>query len=300
MTRIVSIGECMVEMAPTSDAGTYRMGFAGDTMNTAWYLRRLLGRQDRIDYFTAVGDDNVSNQMVAFLDEAGIGTAHILRRKGQTVGLYMIQLADGERSFSYWRGQSAARTLAQDEGALAQALEGADIAYFSGITLAILAEDDRHRLCDALHGFRVAGGAVVFDTNLRPALWDSSAQMTRAVMESAAISDTVLPSHDDESTWFGDADPAATAERYARKGASTVVVKNGSGPMHAWQDGEVVNYTPDAVAQVVDSTAAGDSFNAGFLAAQIAGKPLDQSVRAGAQLAAKVVSHRGALVTDLG
>lgn len=299
MIRIVSIGECMVEMAPTGDTGTYLMGFAGDTMNTAWYLRRLLDARDQVDYLTAVGDDSVSDQMVAFLDEAGLGMDHIIRRSKRTVGLYMIQLSDGERSFSYWRGQSAARTLAQDQDHLMQALMGADIAYFSGITLAILTEEDRRRLLDALRSFRAKGGEAVFDTNLRPALWDSPAQMTKAVMEAAAISDTVLPSHDDEATWFGDTDLAATARRYADTGAKTVVVKNGSGPMHAWQQGKTVDVTPAPVDRVVDSTAAGDSFNAGFLAAQIAGRSLDQSLQAGAQLAAKVVSHRGALVRDL-
>lgn len=299
MTRVLSIGEAMVEMAPSAQAGEYRMGFAGDTMNTAWYLRRLLPETDAVDYLTAVGTDAVSDQMVAFLEAAGIGTAHVARRPDLTVGLYMIQLQDGERSFSYWRGQSAARTLAEDARTLTQAMTGADITYFSGITLAILPRDDRQRLLDALRGFRAQGAEVVFDPNLRPRLWVGPAQMTEAVMQAAAVSDTILPSHEDEATWFGDADPLETAKRYAGAGARMVIVKNGPGRILAWAEGKTSRHDPVPVSDIVDTTAAGDAFNAGFLAGRIAGTPLAQSIHAAAALSAKVIQSRGALVSSI-
>lgn len=296
MTRIVAIGECMIEMAPTGSAGDYRMGFAGDTMNTAWYLRRLLGEADQIDYVTAVGTDAASDQMVSFLRDAGLGTDHIARRENRTVGLYAIQLENGERSFSYWRGQSAARTLAADSAFLERALDGADVAYLSGITVAILPEQDRLRLLSALTTFRESGGTVVFDPNLRPKLWTSPGEMTAAIMQVAAVSSIVLPSHEDEAEWFGDADTAATATRYAKAGAQTVLVKNGPGQMLALVDGETSWHSPEVVETVVDTTAAGDSFNAGYLAAMLQGAPLAAAVAAGASLGAKVIQARGALV----
>ncbi|MFZ3582400.1 sugar kinase [Loktanella sp. DJP18] len=296
MTRILSIGECMVEMAPTAAPGEFRMGFAGDTMNTAWYLRRLLPATDSVDYLTAVGTDGISEQMIAFLTDAGLGIAHVQRRSDRTVGLYMIQLAAGERSFSYWRGQSAARTLAQDDIALERALSQADIAYVSGITLAILPEDDRARLMTALAAHRAGGRQVVFDPNLRPHLWQDTDVMTAAVMQAARISDIVLPSHDDEVTWFGDADVAATARRYADAGATCVVVKNGPGPMLSLEDGKSQEHAPAKVDRVVDTTAAGDSFNAGYLAARIAGADQATAITRASELAARVIGARGALV----
>lgn len=296
MTRLLCIGECMVEMAPTEEAETYRMGFAGDTMNTAWYLRRLLGPETRVDYFTAVGTDAASDQMIAFLQEAGIGTLHVQRRPDLTVGLYMIQLDKGERSFSYWRGQSAARTLAQDTVALRDALDEADLAYFSGITIAILPKDERAGLLDALSHFKEGGGHVVFDPNLRPKLWPSPDEMTAAIMEAAAVSTTALPSFDDEAEWFGDADTAATAQRYAQAGAQTVLVKNGPGPILALKEGQTSWHPPQKIDRVVDTTAAGDSFNAGYLAAVLGGAPLAEAVSGGAALAATVIKSRGALV----
>jgi 2-dehydro-3-deoxygluconokinase len=299
VSRIVSIGECMVELAPTGDAGTFRMGFAGDTMNTAWYLRRRLPGGGAggwaVDYLTAVGTDGVSDRMVAFLAETGIGTGHIARRVDRTVGLYLIELgAGGERSFAYWRGQSAARTLASDPAALAVALGGARVAYLSGITLAILPEDDRARLLAALAAFRAGGGTVAFDPNLRPRLWPSGDAMCAAVMQAAAVADIALPSFEDEARWFGDADPAATLARYG--GVATVVVKDGAGPV-LWRDGaETGQHATAPVAEVVDTTAAGDSFNAGFLAARLTGAATAAAVSAGAALAARVIAGRGALV----
>ena len=296
MTRVVAIGECMVELAPADAPGAFRMGFAGDTMNTAWYLRQLLPATDSVDYMTVVGRDAVSDQMVGFLSDAGLGVDHVRRHPDRTVGLYMIQLDAGERSFSYWRGQSAARTLAQDPAHLDAALAGQPMAYVSGITLAILSPDDRTRLLDALQDLRGRGGRVVFDPNLRPRLWEDATTMTDTVMAAARLSDTVLPSHDDEATWFGDADPAATAQRYAAAGAGCVIVKNGAGPMVAFEDGQHSAHEPVPARAIVDTTAAGDSFNAAYLAARLQGAPLAAAVRAGATLAARVIGARGALI----
>ncbi|SLN20153.1 sugar kinase [Roseisalinus antarcticus] len=296
MTRIAAIGECMIEMAPTGPAGLYRMGFAGDTLNTAWYLRQLLPAADRIDYVTAVGRDAASDQMLDFLRGADLGVDHIARSSDRTVGLYMIQLQDGERSFSYWRGQSAARTLADDPAALTEALSGADLAVFSGITLAILPPAGREALLEALAELRGRGGTIVFDPNLRPRLWASPSEMTGAITRAAAVSDIALPSHEDEAAWFGDADPEATAARYAGSGVGCVIVKNGPGPVLARVAGVQTWHETQAVETVVDTTAAGDSFNAGYLAAQLQGRSIDEAVAAAAGLAGRVIRSHGALV----
>lgn len=296
MTRLVALGECMVEMSPIATERQFCMGFAGDTLNTAWYLRRLLGPDYQIDYFTAVGTDVVSEHMINFLKQAGIGTEHILRRVDKSVGLYMIQLLRGERSFSYWRSDSAARTLAADLLPLQAALKGADFAYFSGITMAILPQEDRNGFLTVLRRFRDSGGCVVFDPNLRPKLWASPQEMTESVMQAAAVSDIVLPSYDDEAQWFGDENPAATLDRYLRVQGGCCVVKNGADRLLVAEGGQCFACDPNPDVRVVDSTAAGDSFNAGFIAAHLQGAGLHDAVQAGASLAAQVVSKRGALV----
>ncbi|WP_346908733.1 sugar kinase [uncultured Roseibium sp.] len=296
MTRnFLAIGECMVEMAPTGE-GTYRLGFAGDTLNTAWYTRRLLPDGWNVSYLTGVGRDSVSDEMLTFFEGAGIGTDLIQRFDDRTVGLYIIQLTDGERSFSYWRSDSAARQLARDGARLDAALAAADVIYFSGITLAILPKEQRGGFLEAVKAARTRGATIAFDPNLRPRLWEAVEIMCASVMEAAAVSDVVLPSFEDEATYFGDAGPMETVNRYTDAGAPLVIVKNGPGEV-LWQvDGAPWTFQVPPVTEVVDTTAAGDSFNAAFLASHLQGADLETSVAAGARLAAQVIGRRGALV----
>ncbi|HMP57243.1 MAG TPA: PfkB family carbohydrate kinase [Novosphingobium sp.] len=167
-TSILSIGEAMVELSTAGQPELWRLGIAGDTLNTAWYLRRQLPLDWQVAYFSRVGLGEFSQKMIDFLNAEGIDTAHIGRDPQREIALYAISLKDGERSFTYWRDTSAARGLADDPEALAQALQGVGIAYFSGITLGILPEAGRAALLAALQTARRAGTPGVFDPNLRP------------------------------------------------------------------------------------------------------------------------------------
>ncbi|MEZ5886858.1 MAG: sugar kinase [Paracoccaceae bacterium] len=297
--RIVTIGECMVELAPLDSPrgeNHYRQGFAGDTFNMAWYLRRLLPTEWLVDYLTALGDDPMSVGMRAFMADAGIGTDHIAIIPGQAPGLYAISPDRGERSFSYWRGQSAARCLAADRARLDRAFDGARALAWSGITLAILPEADRATLLSALSAAQARGSLVIFDPNLRPRLWPDKDSMCRWISRAAAGADIVLPSFEDESAAFGDPSPEATAARYLQGGARQVVVKNGGSEIF-WQGADGTGrYRPPPVADLVDTTAAGDSFNAAFLAALLGDAPLDAAIAAATAVSARVIGQRGALV----
>ncbi|MGP1355816.1 sugar kinase [Roseicyclus sp.] len=293
MRRMLCIGECMLELAPAGEADLYRAGFAGDTFNTAWYARRLAPSELEVAYLTAVGDDAVSDRMERFFRDAGI-VPEVARRAGMSVGLYMVSVRNGERSFSYWRSASAARTLADDLERL-PGLGPDDIAYFSGITLAILPEAGRARLLGAIDRARAEGVRVAFDPNLRPRLWPSAEVMRDAIMEGARRADIALPSFEDEAAWFGDTGIEATAERYAAAGAAVVAVKDGARPVLVRHPGGTERVAPPPAREVVDSTAAGDAFNAGFLVGLEAGLAPAEAARRGCELSARVIAHRGAL-----
>lgn len=294
MTRLLCIGECMLELSPDPEPGVFRTGFAGDTFNTAWYARKLAGPEVTVAYLTAIGTDDISAKLEAFVKAAGI-VPEFLHRPDRTIGLYMINLDKGERSFSYWRDNSAARSLADDLEDL-PGLQPGDIAFFSGITLAILPASGRARLFAALARARARGVCIAFDPNLRPRLWRDDAEMCDLVMQGAGLTDIALPSFDDEARFFGDADPAACAARYHGAGAATVVVKDGAKPVLVHTNDTRLSVAPAPVAQIVDSTAAGDAFNAGFLVGLKAGLSPEQAARRACDVAGRVITQRGALV----
>jgi len=295
MPRFVSVGECMIEMSGGED-GTYRLGYAGDTLNTAWYARARLPKDWDVDYVTALGDDMYSAQMRDFLEKNGLGTSRIQTIENRRPGLYLIHQAHGDRHFTYWRGQSAAKQLADDTDALNAALAGADIAYFSGISLAILNSRARGHLMKALHLARESGARIAFDPNERPVLWTSPEVMASTITAGAILADIVLPTFPDEQALFGDASPEAVAERYMSAGAEEVVVKNGAEPAFVVSRESQGWVAPKPGAKSVDPTGAGDSFNGAYLAARAEGAtPLEAAEKAHA-LAAIVIGHKGALV----
>lgn len=294
--RVLCIGEAMVEFFCRDD-GLWQQGFAGDSLNVAWALRALLPATAQVEYLTRIGTDALSDAMMAMLDQAGIGTEQVQRDPDRTLGLYTIQTdATGERSFAYWRSNSAARGLAADAAALDRALAGVDLVYLSGITLAILPPPDRARLLDALAPRGSRGFRVAFDPNIRPRLWEDMPTACATITAAAQIADILLPTHEDEAMAFGDRDAAATLARYLALGAGVVVVKDGTRPTrYADQDGMgEVPVTP--APHVVDTTGAGDSFNGGFLAALLGGAISRQAIATAQRVAACVVGQRGALV----
>jgi 2-dehydro-3-deoxygluconokinase len=289
-----AIGECMIELS-AREGDLWRMGFAGDTFNAAWYARAVLPAARGVAYVTAVGDDPFSRRLAAFIAGSGLETDRIREVAGARPGLYAITLDGAERAFTYWRGESAARRLADDAAWLEGALAGADMLYFSGITLGILALEARGRLLARLADQRRAGTRIAFDPNFRPALWPDRDEARRAMAEAYGVADIVLPTYEDEAALFGDRSAGATAERIADAGVAEIVVKNGSEPCLIVTGGAQDRIPPVAPEKVVDTTGAGDSFCGAYLAGRLLGMAPVAAARLGHQVAAQVIGVRGAL-----
>ncbi len=292
--EILGIGEAMVEIAPV-ESGRFALGFAGDTLNTCWYLKRIVGDGGQVGYVTRVGADALSGQLLGFLRDSGIETARISRDAERTLGLYLIRLEGAERHFSYWRGQSAARRMADDPAALEEALHGAALIHVSGITLAVIEAAGRRNLFAALAKARAGGALVSFDPNVRRRLWPDEAELRAAMNAMLAGCDIALPSFDDEAGLWGDASPEATVQRIAALGAKEIVVKNGAEAAFVMAPGIAAWVPAVAAPGVRDTTGAGDSFNAGYLAARRLGRAPVEACALAHRLAAEVVRHPGAL-----
>ncbi|MDC0042134.1 sugar kinase [Paracoccaceae bacterium] len=293
--KILSIGECMAEFSPDKQLGKFNLGFAGDTFNTAWYIANNHADVNSA-YFSKVGDDELSDQMLKFMSDNQVDTRYITTVAGSTIGLYLISLVNGERTFSYWRNKSAATFLGQNVDDVGNAMKKQDMIYFSGITLAILDQNSRENLFSCLKSARRAGKKIAFDPNLRPKLWNDKKEMCDVIMAGANLSDIILPSFEDEATWFSDADPLSTLARYQNVGAETVVVKNAGDPVSFWSQHGTGTYLVESVEKIIDSTAAGDSFNAEILVGLLREIPLADAINNAANLAKKVLMGQGALV----
>ncbi|HWK63427.1 MAG TPA: sugar kinase [Rhizobiaceae bacterium] len=290
---VASIGECMLELSGRRE-DQWRMGFAGDTFNTLWALRALTPSDRPADYVTAFGDDPFSHDQMAFLKENGIGTAASPIIPGARPGLYAISLTGAERSFTYWRADSAARHLADHPSALAKSLENRSLIYFSGITLAILEKTSRQILIAAVAEARRAGALIAFDPNYRSRLWPNAGTAREAITEAFAVTDIALPTFPDEQALFGDATREATADRLRQSGVKEIVVKNGEEPALVVA-GALTETVPAMRVMAIDTTGAGDSFNGGYLAGRLAGREPAEAARCGHAVAAAVVQVPGAL-----
>jgi 2-dehydro-3-deoxygluconokinase len=293
VTRVACIGECMIELRQTSGV-ELSCGYGGDTLNTAVYLARL---GLAVDYITALGDDPISDEMVAGWAAEGVGTGLVARLAGKLPGLYMIQTdAAGERRFYHWRENSAARSLMnlpQTDDILG-GLAGYDLVYLSAITLSLYDESGRRRLIAALDRVRGRSVRIAFDTNFRSRGWPDLAIARGAYQDAFEASDIVLASTEDLSALY----PGESSdELLARIPAKEVVMKLDQPAciVRSAEHSRHVEAEPVRAA-VVDTTAAGDSFAAAYLAARLLGADPVAAARAGHRLAGEVVCHRGAII----
>lgn len=296
MIEVVALGECMLELTHCSDRGL-RLGYAGDTYNTAVHLRRASTADVRVSYLTAVGDDWYSDRLLEALEQEGLHPL-VEIEPGGTPGLYLIRTDEsGERSFTYHRHQSPATSLfSQDLSAqvLARVLN-ADLVHMSAISLQILSPEGRDRLLDVLVQARARGARISFDSNYRRAGWPSVLAAVQAIDRLAPVIDIALPTLDDEQVLHPGDSTEAIIDRYRRQGASEVVLKCGAKPSWLSTAGVVQQLPLPAQVTPVDTTGAGDAFDGAYLAARLAGRPPADAVRAAQLLAADVVAQPGAI-----
>jgi len=295
-TRIVSVGEAMIELSRQSD-GRYGLAYGGDTFNTAVYLARL---GVDVAYATALGDDPYSDGLHALATAEGVSAQLMIRVAGRVPGLYLIETdPNGERRFYYWRDQSPARELFElpEWAVVAERLLTAKLIYFSGITLSLYSNIGLGRFLAAVELARQHGAKVVFDGNFRPRGWKGDVARTRAVfMEALKRVDIALPSFDDEALLWGDASPEATVERLQAFGIGEITVKNGASSALVAGGGEREVVPVPEVVVPIDTTAAGDSFNAAYLAARLSGETPPSAAASAHRLASEVIRHRGAIM----
>ncbi|MFC3069110.1 sugar kinase [Phenylobacterium soli] len=288
MARVVVFGECMVELSLGQGASA-AIGYAGDTFNTAVYLARA-GLE--VAYATALGSgDRFSQGVIALMRQEGIDAGLVTGVEGRLPGLYAIERdAAGERSFHYWRGEAPVRDFFRlaDLDAFAAALSAADLVYLSGISLAVIGPEGRSRLTTML---AASGTPLAFDPNYRPRLWSGPAEARAAVEGILPLCRYLSFSADDAEALCGRPLPPEWTV-----GGAEVIQRDADRRVGVLSGGEIADFPPGPAGSVVDTTGAGDSFNAAYLAARLQGRSIVDAVDEARALAAKVVAAPGAIL----
>lgn len=296
--KSIFIGECMVELS-TLDGGLLQKSFAGDIFNSAVYMKRLMQEECEVSVLTAIGEDQISAEMEAFFMKQGLGVGTVFKSSEGTVGLYMISTDKaGERSFSYWRQNSIARRLMYILENANTTLAGynADMIFFTGITLAILDLKSREDLLDQISVARKNGAKIAFDPNYRHQLWENKEIAAKWIDRAYQVSDIIFPSLEEEEILFNTASVKDCLNRLEKHSIEEIVLKAGTKGMYV-QDAEKLFHRAFIPAdKVVDTTAAGDSFDGSYLAMRMRGENVDESLANAAEVAAKVVSFPGAII----
>lgn len=291
---IFIFGEAMLEYH--SHGGADGLRYGGDTLNTAIHLARM-GLD--VAYVTAVGTDPISDALVAAWADEGVDTNYILRHPSRSPGIYAIHVDElGERSFLYWRDKSAARDMfaLPAMAAVLAAAESAPLLYFSLISLAILPHDGQTKLINLATTVRHNGGKVAYDSNFRRNLWPSVEEARRVSEIAMAVSDIGLPTNVDEQQ-LNDAPTSETqiAIRWHEAGCNEVVVKAGENGCLYSDSSFPARHVDANVVVVVDSSGAGDAFNAGYLASRHEHRDVDTAIKSGQRLATWVIQRSGAI-----
>lgn len=299
--KIAVIGECMIELS--QKGAEVSRGFGGDTLNTSVYIARQVDATDlEVHYVTALGEDNFSQQMLDAWQQENVHTELTQRLEHRLPGLYYIETdSTGERTFYYWRNEAAARFWLESDQAQAICAELAqfDYLYLSGISLAILNAASREKLMALLTQCRANGCKVIFDNNYRPRLWASREETQQVYQQMLACTDIAFLTLDDEDLLWGEKPVEEVIHRTQAAGVREVVIKRGADSCLVAIQGESMIEVPAVKLpkeKVIDTTAAGDSFSAGYLAVRLTGGSAEEAAKRGHLTASTVIQYRGAII----
>ena len=295
MKNIYFIGECMVELRAMS-AATLHQSFAGDVYNSAVYLKRCFP-QVTTSVVTALGQDNLSKKMLERFESEQINTQLVFAHDTKVPGMYYIETDEhGERSFIYWRNDSAAKKVVDflDADALEQLSQG-DMFFFSGISLAIIEESAREDFWKVVKQLKDAGVKIVFDPNYRARLWNSVEETKEQYHLAFTFADITLPGVEDLTTLYDVHSVEAVVEYLKPYQIEEIVVKNGPESVVTKEGDTLQNHTIIPVTNVVDTTSAGDAFNGVYLGARLSDKSISSAVQLAAKAAGTVIQQPGAI-----
>ena len=237
----------------------------------------LAAASTRVRFIGCVGDDATGASLAADLSSRGVDVR--VQHRGRTGTVVVLVDSDGERTMFPDRGAAALLDIVDDAW-----LAGLGFLHVSAYALA--SESGRRVIADLCRRVRAGGGEISVDLSAASMIESIGPDRFAALV--VGLEPTFVFANRDEMAALGAASSGV-------RDAATVVVKNGPAPTRVHgPDGSDVAVDVAPVADVIDTTGAGDAFAAGFLSAWLVGCDAEASCRRGHALAASVITQTGA------
>jgi len=268
--EVVSLGEPMLEFnAPVvgllKDIAVFERGWGGDTSNFAIAVSRM-GR--KVGYVCRIGDDEFGKCFLEIWEREGVDTSHVTIERGSFTGIYFISVKDGgEHDFTYYRSNSAASHLSPED-IDPKYIERARVFHSSGISQAI-SQSCREAVFKAAEVAKRSGVLFSYDPNIRLKLWPLNTAQA-IINYTIELADVVLPSLEDARLFTGEKIPESMASYILKRGAKVVGLKLGSNGCLIATDEQIIKL-PGFKVTPVDTTGAGDAFDAAFIVGVLEG-----------------------------
>ena len=230
-----------------------------------------------------IGNDSAGAAITSEFDDLGVDYSSLRKTSDATGVVVVVVDKKGERTMFPETGANSGLVVTDMPD-----LAGFDAAYVSGY--ALLNSRSRAGVLDMIAVIKSAGLPIFYDTVTVGAM----KEVDRALIQSwLPLMDYVLP-NEEEALYVADAADIDSALTKLLELCPAVIIKRGpSGAIAQNRGGTRIDI--DAITTVVaDTTGAGDSFAAGFIATKISGGDLSASLKAGVTLAAKCVANIGA------
>ena len=292
--NVCSIGEAMIEISNIKNS-LYNQSFAGDTLNFCNYLDK---KKLNAFFLSAIGKSEINQSLLDFVKSKKISTKYIKKINQFEVGLYLIKNKDnGEKQFFYWRDESAAKQYFNniDFINLYKELKNFDYIYFSGITLSIIHISKLNNFIKLLKLLKRKKIKIVFDFNIRPSRWNKK-NLNIFLDSVLKFVDICFLSGEDMNNWKNKNNIKSHEQIVRKYKIKHSIFRKNAKFTYVFLNKTRYVFKNKLLKRVVDTSGAGDGFNAAYLSNFIVNNDPVLALKAGSSLGSKIVMKKGAIV----